>query len=163
MGCNRCFNLKHLYEHLTRVLRSYRLHATLRAVNRLRFIIVPLLVALWLPASSHVLLEHWELIHQVHADHEPGSEASHEHGPDNHDAADGLCLVPSAKVPLPQPLILALPLGLMVPILSDGRECIGQFPHSGPSPPGTAPPYLSHRWQFSFRTALLPRAPSLIS
>ena len=132
-------------------------------MSRLRFIIAPLLVALWLPATSHALLEHLELIHQVHADNGSGSGSSHEDDSDNHDAADGLCLVPYAKAPVPQPLFVSLPLCLMVPILPDGHECIGQFSRTGPSPPGTAPPQLSQRWQFSFRTALLARAPSLIS
>jgi len=132
-------------------------------MNRLRFIIAPLLVALWLPASSHALLEHWELIHQVHADHESSSNGSHEHDTDNHDGADGLGLVPSAKVPLPQPVFVALLPCFTVLSLPDGHEGIGQFAHTGPSPPGTAPPQLSHCWQFSFRTALPARAPSLIS
>ena len=34
---------------------------------------------------------------------------------------------------------------------------------SGLSPPGSAPPELSHRWQFSFRAALPVRAPSSVS
>src|SRR5438046_6658090 len=89
------------YEHLSLALHSHRLPVTLRAMNRLRFIIAPLLVAIWLPASSHALLEHWELIHQVHADNEFASNGSHEHDTDNHDAADGLCLVPSATVSVP--------------------------------------------------------------
>ena len=65
------------------------------------------LAALWLPASSHALLEHLELIHQVHADHETDSDDSHEHDADNHAAADGLCVAPWGKSVLVKPIAVA--------------------------------------------------------
>jgi hypothetical protein len=122
-----------------------------------------LLAALWLPASSHVLLEHFEVIHHVHADHDEGSDGSHEHDADNHAAADGLCLAPSVKTPLAKPVaVVPLP-WLAVALLNTAQDFCARPSHSGPSPPGTAPPEFSHRWQFSFRAALPVRAPSLAS
>ena len=57
----------------------------------LRLFVSLVLVAVWLPASSHALLKHFELIHQTHADHDTDSDGSHEHDADNHEAADGKC------------------------------------------------------------------------
>jgi hypothetical protein len=133
------------------------------AVRRLKSIVALLLAALWLPASSHALLEHFELIHHVHADHEEDSEGSHEHGTDNHAAADGLCLAPSVKTPLSKPVAVVLLPWLAVSPLTSALNFPALPSPYGPSPPGTAPPELSHRWQFSFRAALPARAPSLAS
>jgi hypothetical protein len=133
------------------------------AVRRLTSIVALLLAALWLPASSHALLEHFELIHHVHADHEEDSDDSHEHGTNNHAAADGLCLAPSVKTPLSKPVaVVPLP-WLAVALLNTAQNFFALPSQFGPSPPGTAPPELSHCWQFSFRAALPARAPSLAS
>jgi len=125
-----------------------------------------LLVAFWLPASSHALLEHFGLIHHVHADHaghEEDSHGSHEHDRDNHPAADGQCLAPLVKTPLSKPVVVIAPAWLIVALL-DAAQCFFAQPACfGPSPPGTAPPELSHCWQFSFRAALPVRAPSIAS
>ena len=131
-------------------------------VIRLRAIVSLLLVALWLPASSHALLEHFEVIHQVHADHEADSADSHEHDADNHEAADGVCMLSSSHVTVPLPDSIPMPM-FCAPGLHWASELhAGQQP-SGLAPPGTAPPQLSHGWQFSFRAALPARAPSLAS
>ncbi|NOS70771.1 MAG: hypothetical protein HOP33_12665 [Verrucomicrobia bacterium] len=121
------------------------------------------LVALWLPVSSHSLLQNAGLIHLVHADHEHDSDGSHEHDADNHDAADGKCALSSTHVSVPVSNTAATPFLLYEFGLEWTSEFhVGHLP-SGLAPPGTAPPQLSNRWQFSFRTALLARAPSLIS
>jgi hypothetical protein len=135
---------------------------TLAFVKRLRAIITVLLVAVWLPASSHALLEYFDLIHQVHADHDADSTGSHEHDSDNHEAADGHCLLSSTHVSVPLPDALAVPV-FVCPLDFWSSELHVELQPSGLAPPGTAPPQLSHRWQFSFRTALPARAPSLIS
>ena len=60
----------------------------------IRSALILMLVAIWLPASSHVLLETLGLIHEVHSHHHDGdhdSEGSHEQKAHNHDLADGLC------------------------------------------------------------------------
>ena len=121
------------------------------------------LVAFWLPGSSHTLLESAGLIHQRHADHDEDSSGSHEHNADDHDAADGHCLLSSSDISVPVPDTVPTPfLVCLFGLEWDWRLHVVCHP-SGLAPPGTAPPQLSHRWQFDFRTALSPRAPSLIS
>ncbi|ODU23673.1 MAG: hypothetical protein ABS95_03330 [Verrucomicrobia bacterium SCN 57-15] len=122
-----------------------------------------LLLAIWPAVSSHGFLEISGLIHQQHADHEFGSNGSHHDGGDDHEAADGHCLLSSAQVTVPVPE-LALAPHLFV-FLSFGweSELLSTVLLSGAAPPGIAPLQLSHGWQFSFRTALSPRAPSLLS
>jgi len=135
-------------------------------VSPLRAILALLLSAFWLPASSHALLEHAGLIHERHAhhdDHEAESSGSHEHDADNHAAADGKYAPSSTLVRVPLPDAVTSPLllcGLGLNCTS-GHHLDPQ--PSGLAPPGTAPPQLSHRWQFSFRTALPARAPSFAS
>lgn len=151
----------------SRRLKSYlaaRLEKPFYAVVcRLKSIVALLLAVLWLPASSHALLEHFELIHHVHADHEEDSNGSHEHDADNHAAADGLCLTPSVKTPLSKPVaVVPFPWGA-VALLNAAQDFSTFQSHSGPSPPGTAPPELSHGWQFYSRAALPVRAPSIAS
>ena len=134
-----------------------------RPVTRLRSIVCLLLIAVWLPASSHTLLEFAGVIHERHANHDADSSGSHEHDTANHEAADGKCAVSSTQINIPVRDMLALPLLFCARALSDAAELHSEPEASGLAPPGVAPPQLSHRWQFSFRTALPARAPSLIS
>ena len=132
---------------------------------QLRAIVALLLVAFWLPASSHALLEYAGLIHERHADHddhEAESSGSHEHDADNHDAADGKYAPSSTLVRVPLPDSIAMPM-FFAPGLNWASELRIEPPPAGLAPPGTAPPQLSHGWQFSFRAALPVRAPSLAS
>jgi hypothetical protein len=131
-------------------------------VKWLRTMITLAVLALWLPASSHALLESAGLIHQRHADHDTDSSGSHEHDADNHDAADGHCVLSSTDVHALAPSAVATAFPGVVGLDWASEQHVVLQP-SGLAPPGTAPPQLSHRWQFSFRTALPPRAPSLIS
>ncbi len=117
-----------------------------------------LLLALWLPATSHALLEQAGWIHTGHAADAADTD-------NDHDAADGNCCVASTNVQVPTPdlstgtLLASVDFSLTLAALIDTSLV---FP-SGPDPPGTAPPELSHTWQFSFRASLPARAPSLIS
>jgi len=131
----------------------------------LKLIVALALAALWLPASSHALLEHFEVIHHVHADHDHDSDAggSHEHDADNHDAADGRYVTSAAKVQAPKPLASPAFIWLVTALVTVQAEVEANGSLSGPFPPGTAPPELSHRWQFFFRAALPVRAPSYAS
>ena len=126
-----------------------------------------LLVACWLPGSSHAWLQYAGLIHERHADHDADSTGSHEHehehDTDDHDAADGICVLSSAQVNVPMPDADAIPLLPGLFGLERDLELHAEHSGSGLAPPGTAPPQLSHSWQFSFRTALPPRAPSFVS
>jgi len=144
-------------------LHYARLLVILRIVNRLRLVITPLLVAVWLPASSHALLQYAGLIHSRQADHDGDSSASHERNEHDHDAADGLCALSSTHVGVPCPAAVSTGFPPCLVGFGWASEHNIELRPSGLSPPGTAPPQLSHRWQFAFRTALPARAPSLIS
>ena len=116
------------------------------------------MVALWLPASSHALLEAIGWIHTEHSDLGEGSDNDHE-------AADGICILASSHVHVPQP-----DLGMPQPFLwGDASLAVETMLEPslilarGPDPPGTAPPELSLTWQFAFRASLPSRAPSMIS
>ena len=118
-------------------------------------------MALWLPATSHALLEQTGWIHTEHTDADGASDTDNDH-----DAADGICLVASNYVHVPQPDSADSPLALASVsfslMLATLLEASIAAPN-GPDPPGAAPPELSHTWQFSSRASLPPRAPSLIS
>ena len=130
---------------------------------RFQTIITALMLAVWLPASSHALLQYAGWIHQRHADHDADSSGSHEHDSDDHEAADGHCVLSSTHVSVPPPDAVASPFLLCLLGLEWTSEAHVELQPSGLAPPGTAPEQLSQSWQFSFRTALPPRAPSVIS
>lgn len=135
----------------------------MRAVRRLQNILVVLTALVWLPASSHSLLEGAGIIHERHADHDADSGGSHEHDADNHEAADGKLALTSTHVSVPVPNAEGTQLLISALQLEWTSELHIKLSPSGLAPPGTAPPQLSHCWQFAFRTALPPRAPSLTS
>jgi hypothetical protein len=113
------------------------------AVNWLRTFVVLAVLAIWVPASSHAFLQQADLIHHHHdAEDHHGDGEAHDHGPSDakdHDAADGICRVESQSAKAPCPVLA---------ILFVIQECESDFAptfvqetdHSGPSPPGTAPP-----------------------
>jgi hypothetical protein len=116
------------------------------------------LLVLWMPASSHALLESAGWIHEEEHHHDDSSNERH------HDAADGICRLASTNIHVPQPEFDRGPL------LSWGNLSIAALlfeaslpVNNGPDPPGVAPPELTCTWQFVFRASLPIRAPSLIS
>jgi hypothetical protein len=130
-------------------------------VKCFKTIVTLLLLAVWLPATSHELLEQAGWIHGAHDDTHDASGADN----DDHDAADGFCRVASTDIPVPQPDLsggLGLAYGDFSLTLADLLAAELALPN-GPDPPGLAPKEISHTWQFSFRASLPARAPSLIS
>jgi len=119
-------------------------------------------MVIWLPASSHTFLELAGFIHEMHEHLEAKSSDSREHDTDNHAAADGLCVSPSAKVQVFKPSFSLVGAWLTAVILLNTQQSHSGALPVGPRAPGPAPPELSH-WQFSFRAALPVRAPSLTS
>jgi hypothetical protein len=124
-------------------------------VIRLKTVAVLLLLALWVPASSHALMERAGMIHTADAQHD-----------DDHAAADGLCVSAATHVQAPQPTCALVPglaanVEFWLPALAvlDGKVTEA----SGPAPPGVAPPELPQTWHFVSRTALPARAPSHLS
>jgi len=128
-----------------------------------RNIVALILMAAWPVMTSHPVLQHLAFIHQVHEDHDNGG-GSHEHDADNHAFADGDYLRGSSGVSVCKPLAPAAvtPFATAVLLAVESLARREVF-NSGTAPPGTAPSELSNRWQFSFRTALPVRAPSLAS
>jgi hypothetical protein len=119
-----------------------------------------LLLALWLPATSHALLEQAGWIHSPHTDADGAPDADNDH-----DAADGICHVASTDVRVPQPesssglLLASVAYSLTLAELLEASLALP----NGPDPPGTAPSEFPQTWQFLFRASLPPRAPSMIS
>jgi hypothetical protein len=127
-----------------------------------------LLVAFWLPASSHVHLQHFGLIHEIHEDHHHHDHGDappghHEHGADNHAAADGECLNSPGTSGLDLPWAGVNELSVdFAPALS-GSTARVMHEATGLAPPGTGPPWIPTSWQFLLRAALPVRAPSSVS
>lgn len=123
-------------------------------VNWFRAIVVLAVLALWVPASSHALLQQVGLIHENVEHHHHNDGESHDHGPadaTDHDAADGICRVESHTAKAPNPVFTIL---FVIPDCSTDSVRVAaaeRAEHSGPSPPGTAPPLPSE-----------PRAPPLV-
>src|SRR5437867_13457774 len=113
------------------------------------------MLAFWVPATSHALLEQAGWIHQ---------ETAGSHHDDDHDAADGICVNATSHVQTPQFSLTVAPLaGFQLWLASCCAVLDGSAVEaSGPAPPGVAPPELSQTWHFVSRTALPARAPSLI-
>jgi hypothetical protein len=129
-----------------------------------RIIIALIMLALWPAMTSHALLQQFELIHEVHDDHD-GSGGSHEHdSDDDHDFADGGYLNNSSSSVSILKTLLAATASPFVASLSLTPVTVAPAVfNSGLAPPGTGPPELLHCWQFFFRAALPVRAPSVIS
>ena len=116
---------------------------------------------MWLPATSHALLEQAGWIHDKHAEESDSSGSDYDH-----DAADGTCLVASNDIQVQTAVETGAALTLAFLYLSlkpsTPLEPMGAFSNDR-APPGAVPLELSPTWQFSFRASLPPRAPSVIS
>jgi hypothetical protein len=126
----------------------------LSTVKRLKPIVALMMLALWVPATSHALLESAGFIHQAHAD----ADSDDDH---DHDAADGICAISSATTltlkGAPSSVVLYfLPLGLCNCFSPPTASHSLPFGALGPSPP-----LLPQSWQFLYRTAIPGRAPSI--
>jgi len=119
-------------------------------VSKRRVFLAIFLLALWLPATSHALLEDFGFIHQDVAD------AS------GHDGADGLCLTPSGDAQLGKHFQDDTSLSLhLLPSTLNSPVDILPPPRLELGAPGPAPPLLRKSWQFMLRAALPVRSPSL--
>lgn len=118
-------------------------------------VLAVLVLAIWVPATSHPLLEAVGMIHQSQAE----ADSDHDH---DHDAADGICALTSANTPVVKtaPVNAVLYLIVRAALLNDALTAmhIFSFGRLGPSPP-----LLSRSWQFIHRAALPGRAPSFAS
>jgi hypothetical protein len=142
------------------LLRALSQTATLPRVRRFRKLCSFLLATLWLVASSHSLLETSGLIHKgdQQAHHTaPASEDDHDH-----DAADGKCAITFLKVSVPKAPVCLFTFAFAFCCADLTDDLDQQINPSGLAPPEPFAIPISS-WQFSLRTALAPRAPSLLS
>jgi len=115
------------------------------------------LALLWVPVSSHCLLEIAELIHHDHCC-QPSFGHDHSHG---HDAADGNCQVESRQLAGQKQEVLKL--YLLVALLQNADFSLPERTSSASLiSDGVAPPELRPTWQFVSRAAVTPRAPSVL-
>lgn len=127
-------------------------------MKSLKPIVVVMLLAIFSLASSHALLESFELIHHD-GDH------SHAESPatsNSHDAADGICLSNSHRAQVQKSFSevqtdLGKSFNLTFYFLQQNSQERGT--EIGKS--GSPPLEFKTTWQFSSRTALPARAPSL--
>ena len=118
-------------------------------------------LALWLPATNHCKLE------QI-----PGLAflvcCAQEDSPTHQDEdceTDGCATFENQlyKTETAQVVVVAAPTLLLNAILSPFSAELCRPGTASYVPPDAAPVFLSRVWQFSYRTALPPRAPSLLS
>lgn len=137
----------------------FRLSLMLSPVNWLRPTIALLLVAFWMPLTTHCDLERLTGFEFL-ACADQGESQPHSDNDCTTDAClaveSGCYKVEDKSVTLPAPVLLPV---LVTPLTA---EAINISPRSFDLT-DSAPPELSHIWQFSFRTALPPRAPSVVS
>jgi hypothetical protein len=137
-------------------LRCEEITATPSPVKRLKTIIALFMLAVWVPGTSHALLEAAGVIHQPHA-----SSADDDYH--DHDAADGFCVLPSAAAPSVKNVQLGNLLYLVAPRALESVVTPTPFRYLPSGGLGASPPLLPKSWQFLFRTALHGRAPSFLA
>lgn len=124
---------------------------------RFRTALLFVLLALWVPATSHTFLHLVGAIHHQHTDGSPDQDPS-DH---NHDAADGVFQVSTAGDELLQgQATISLPPSLAFSAWAgwSARENIPA--RTLPSLYNPSPPEVAVGWQFAQRAALPVRAPS---
>jgi hypothetical protein len=145
-------------------LAMHSMYAIFSFVKFVSRIVALCLTVVWLPVSSHALLEVWEIIHhhEHHGDSSSSHNHHHKHDTANHAAADGLCIVSAAKVNAPRSsdFVAFVPFVNMAALLTLQPGLLESSSHLGLSPPDISPPELSASWKFSLRAALPVRAPS---
>jgi hypothetical protein len=118
------------------------------------------LVAVWPLITSHCSLEQLPGF-GLFACADDAATDSHQ---DNDCETDGCASVESGfyKTEDSHPTVPTLQM-TSFELLTTPLSCTEQFIRFGRTDSSTAPPELSRLWQFSFRTALPPRAPSIVS
>jgi hypothetical protein len=125
-----------------------------------RTILTLVLGGFWVATSSHVLLESAGIIHQENHHIHAGSGGDRD-GSDDHDAADGRCVRAARSLSAPAPILVVL--------FQTGEftwnyfsEALANLEASGLAAPDEVSFSISS-WRFFRRTALPPRAPSLLA
>lgn len=140
---------------------------TMGPVRFVRRIVALLLLAAWPALTSHSLLELIGVIHQSHEahaahhhdHHHHPDDPSHEHGPADHDFADGGYIAKSSNNSAPFRALPQTQTALWAIASTHQTELVAGAAF-GPAPPGVAPPEFLQTWNFLHRTAIDARAPS---
>jgi hypothetical protein len=122
-------------------------------MQRWRAFFAVCMLALWLPATSHVLLEQSGFIHH------PQADAANADDDYDHDAADGICSV-SLQVAAVQHVGPSHAVFYVLAVMSVQPLVTSAAAERVSCRSGLAPPILQSSWQFLLRTAQLGRAPS---
>lgn len=119
-----------------------------------------MLALVWLPAVSCCLIDASGLLGKQDCCSKEHSQSTP--GPGNCDKPCG-ALASASYLPQQSHLLVIAPIG--VPLFESAFPLIEIHRPAGAccELPATAPPELAGHWQFSFRTALAPRAPSFAS
>ncbi len=127
-------------------------------MKKLKPIVATFLLALFSFVSSHALLENFELIHHEESYHSESAP----HSDLNHDAADGFCRIDSGVCKIQKSAsdcalsqVIATVLAGLLDKAAQREIVLSE--HISP------PLELISAWQFSSRTALPARAPSIAS
>ena len=129
-------------------------------MQRIKAAVALMLALVWLPAVSCCLIDASELLGKQNC-----CSKEHSHpasGPGNCDKPCGALASASYLPQQSQPHVFApvgVPMFEVASFLMPVQRPVG----IGRDLPATAPPELAGHWQFSFRTALSPRAPSFAS
>ena len=129
-------------------------------MQRIKAAVALMLALIWLPAVSCCLIDASGLLGKQDC-------CSKEHsqpvpGPGKCDRPCGL-LASASYLSQPNPLLLIAPVGIPLGVFATSLDKVQRPAGMGRDFPATAPPDLPGTWQFSFRAALSPRAPSLAS
>ena len=129
-------------------------------VTRLKPIVAAVFLVLWLPLTSHCLLEGAGLMPDILR----CSDTCAPDGKDQGCEGDACCSLESAayKVDSERPAFITSVLGLLLPVLFHSVEPPA-VPQNSLGFLTVTSPELPVTWQFSCRTALPPRAPSFVS
>ena len=135
-----------------------RVGANVPAVTWFRNVMVIMLLALWVPATTHCQMQsilEWEVLSCCTHEEAPSSAAPHQD-----DCSSDVCAtVESGLYKLrDEPCLLPVPLQVMERV-----ECApveGALNALRVSAGSQAPPEVSHSWIFALRAASAPRAPS---
>ena len=129
-------------------------------MQRIKAAVALMLALVWLPAASCCLIDASGLLAKRDCCSKEHSQTTP--GPGNCDQPCGELARANFLPQDTQPLVFA-PVGVLLfeasTFLTEIQRPIG----IGRELPATAPPELAGHWQFSFRTALPPRAPSFAS
>ena len=130
------------------------------SVQRIKATVALMLALVWLPAVSCCLIDASGLLGKQDCCSKEHSQSTP--GPGNCDKPCG-ALASASYLPQQSHLLVIAPIG--VPLFDSAFLLLEIHRPAGVGRelPATAPPELAGHWQFSFRTALAPRAPSFAS